>query len=64
MSMVDVCRMCGREHEPTPDAIRAGTWQRCPGCRLEPGGAMSCGDISPRIHPGDLVTADERGVHA
>jgi len=61
MSMIVVCRACGRDHEPTLDAIRAGTWRRCPACLLEPDGDMSGGDISPRIHPespGEIATPD------
>lgn len=33
MTLSTVCRRCGREFAPDPDAIRAGTWQRCPQCR-------------------------------
>jgi hypothetical protein len=62
MSMIVVCRACGREHEPNLDTIRAGTWRRCPACLLEPGGDMSPQkNISPGIHPespGEIATPD------
>jgi hypothetical protein len=29
------CRECGKEHEPTPATIRAGSWRVCPDCRTE-----------------------------
>lgn len=30
------CRVCQREHEPTPDDIRRGRWRVCPDCRPRP----------------------------
>lgn len=30
------CRRCGREYEPDPRDVRAGTWRLCPACRDEP----------------------------
>jgi hypothetical protein len=47
--MIVVCRAFCREHEPSLDAIRAGTWRRCLACRTEPSGDMSAENISPGI---------------
>ena len=34
MAVMATCRTCGREFEPEPASIRAGTWRAgCPHCR-------------------------------
>jgi len=32
MTIVTVCRVCGREFEPNTAAIRSGHWRTCPAC--------------------------------
>jgi len=41
MSVIVVCRRCGREFAPDRRAILAGRWRLCPACRdpEPPGGA-------------------------
>ena len=51
------CRECGKEHQPTPAAIRAGSWRVCPACRtqtLEQGrcrAAVIVGPPAPHVAP-------------
>ena len=42
------CKQCGKEHEPTPEAIRAGNWKVCPDCTpppAEPSHCRRCGRV-------------------
>ena len=41
-TFITTCRECGREYEPTPESIRAGTWQRCPACSPAPAELNHC----------------------
>jgi hypothetical protein len=31
-AVITNCTQCGKEHEPTPEAIRRGQWRECPSC--------------------------------
>ena len=59
MAVIATCRTCGREFEPEPSAIRAGTWRDgCPHCR--PPGAPRT--VTTQFPPSPVVRPDRRRV--
>jgi DNA-directed RNA polymerase subunit RPC12/RpoP len=45
------CRECGAEFEPSREAIRAGTWQRCPACSPAPAAPHRCRECHRPLRP-------------
>jgi hypothetical protein len=59
------CKACGKEHEPSPEAIRAGTWKLCPDCTPKPTEPSRCRECSRILRtPGRTICLSCLGVPA
>ena len=65
MALITTCRHCGKEHEATSEAIRAGTWKVCPTCAPKPAESGRCRECGRALRPaGRTICLSCLGVSA